>query len=397
MGARRLRDRLAGRRVRPGGAWQVTDGRGAILTHPGRAIPPVTMAVHHIIDADVAGAPPFRDAAPAILRGDFVALAAHRASFEQRWCTPELTGGLPWICTWKCALRLWPDAPSFSNQVLRYWRMPAGLDRDLGLPVHRAGPDAYVTAHHLRDMLAVAPRRAADRVERRARPAAAGLCRAVQGQAVARGRRREPSPPSPPTATRMSASRRATRPRGERASRSLRRRQRRRHCCDEPYRLIRTRRSRRSFESHARDANSRRGAAAAYDPRRPPTVSRHRCILPACRTAQTIVAPPSITKLCPVVKPPAFAARNTAMPAISSGTPMRRSGAPLVEGFEGCRVVPQRLGEIGLDQPGADRVDPDVGRPVFGGEVARELHVGGLRDAIGADDRRALAARRSTR
>ncbi len=136
-----------------GGTWQVTDGRGAVLTNPGRPIPPVTAAVHHIVDSDVAGAPAFRDAAPAILRGDFAALAAHRASFEQRWCTPELAGGIPWICTWKCALRLWPNAPSFSNQVLRYWRMPAGLDRDVGLPVHRAGPDAYVTAHHLRDML----------------------------------------------------------------------------------------------------------------------------------------------------------------------------------------------------------------------------------------------------
>lgn len=140
-----------------GGVWQVTSGRGSILIHPGRSIPPVTMAVHHIIDADVTDAPPFRDAAPAILRGEHVALAAHRATFEERWCTPELTGGLPFICTWKCALRVWPDAPSFSNQVLRYWRMPAGLDRDLGLPVHRAGPDAYVTAYHLRDMLAVAP------------------------------------------------------------------------------------------------------------------------------------------------------------------------------------------------------------------------------------------------
>lgn len=140
----------------PDGVWQVAPTRGSILTHPGRAIPPVTAAIHHIIDSDVADAPPFREAAPGILRSGTVALAAHRASFEGRWCTPELTGGTPWICTWKCALRVWPGAPSFSNQVLRYWRMPAGLDRDLGLPVHRAGPDAYVTAHHLRDMLAVA-------------------------------------------------------------------------------------------------------------------------------------------------------------------------------------------------------------------------------------------------
>ena len=64
------------------GTWQVTADRGSVLTYPGRTIPPVTMAVHHIIDADVADAPAFRDAAPGILRGDFVALAAHRATFE---------------------------------------------------------------------------------------------------------------------------------------------------------------------------------------------------------------------------------------------------------------------------------------------------------------------------
>ena len=34
--------------------------------------------------------------------------------------------------------------------------MPEGLDRETGLPVHRAMPDAYVTAHHLRDMLSQA-------------------------------------------------------------------------------------------------------------------------------------------------------------------------------------------------------------------------------------------------
>jgi exodeoxyribonuclease X len=135
--------------------WDLDRERGARFVNPGRPIPPVTMAVHHIIDADVAGAPFWRDVAPSILRPDrgTVALAAHRASFEQRFCTPPLSGGARWICTWKCALRLWPDSPGFSNQVLRYWRMPTGLDRDIGLPVHRAMPDAYVTAHHLRDML----------------------------------------------------------------------------------------------------------------------------------------------------------------------------------------------------------------------------------------------------
>lgn len=37
--------------------------------------------------------------------------------------------------------------------MLRYLRMPEGLVHTIGLPAHRAMPDAYVTAHHLRDML----------------------------------------------------------------------------------------------------------------------------------------------------------------------------------------------------------------------------------------------------
>ncbi len=37
--------------------------------------------------------------------------------------------------------------------MLRYLRRPEGLVHEQGLPAHRAGPDAYVTAHHLRDML----------------------------------------------------------------------------------------------------------------------------------------------------------------------------------------------------------------------------------------------------
>ena len=141
----------------PSGRWSIGGGDGAAYVNPRRLIPAVTQAVHHIIDADVADAPDWPDIAPGVLRNTgAIALAAHRASFEQRFCTPVLTGGADWICTWKCALRLWPDSPSFSNQVLRYWRQPAGLDRARGLPVHRAFPDAYVTAHHLRDMLALA-------------------------------------------------------------------------------------------------------------------------------------------------------------------------------------------------------------------------------------------------
>ncbi|GHD05153.1 DNA polymerase III subunit epsilon [Tianweitania populi] len=137
------------------GRWHVNEERGALLVNPGRPILPDTMAVHHIIDADVADAPFWKTIASSVLRPEkgVLALAAHRAAFEQRYCTPRFTGNADWICTWKCALRLWPHLPRFSNQMLRYQRMPEGLVREIGLPAHRAMPDAYVTAHHLRDML----------------------------------------------------------------------------------------------------------------------------------------------------------------------------------------------------------------------------------------------------
>lgn len=142
------------------GLWSVSaTSRGARFVNPGRPISPDTMAVHHILDEWVADAPFWKDVAPSVLRPDTpaAALAAHRAAFEQRYCTSRLSGGATWICTWKCALRVWPELPRFSNQMLRYQRRPEGLVHKRGLPAHRALPDAYVTAHHLRDMLNAVP------------------------------------------------------------------------------------------------------------------------------------------------------------------------------------------------------------------------------------------------
>ena len=139
--------------------WQVAPGYTSLLVNPERPITPQTSAVHHIVDEDVTNAPPWPEAVARMLHAPgepITALAAHSVKFEQQWITDALTGGLPFVCTYKCALRLWPDAPSHSNQALRYWRKPAGLDRAVANVAHRAGPDAYVTAFHLRDMLALA-------------------------------------------------------------------------------------------------------------------------------------------------------------------------------------------------------------------------------------------------
>lgn len=144
-------------------AWKVGQPR-SLLTNPGCPIPPETSAVHHLIDSDVALCDGWKDALRYALTspspdGDTerLALAAHSAKFERLWVDaagPDYASpGIHWLCTYKLSMRLWPDAPTHSNMGLRYWRKPEGLRRDLAMPAHRAGPDAYVTAFLLRELL----------------------------------------------------------------------------------------------------------------------------------------------------------------------------------------------------------------------------------------------------
>ena len=120
------------------------------------AIPPETRAVHHICMADVAGLDPFAATRPLLFAGTPVlsALVAHNLDFEARFLGDH---GALTICTLKAALRVWPDAPGHSNGVLRYWLEDRGLlslVHNTAMPPHRAGPDAYVTAHILKALFA---------------------------------------------------------------------------------------------------------------------------------------------------------------------------------------------------------------------------------------------------
>lgn len=131
---------------------------GNYLVNPGHPIPPVTRAVHHISDAEVAGAPAPAQATQSLMNGMEAGdmFAAHNAEFEQAFFNG---GDHHWICTLKCAQHLWPEAPRHSNQVLRYWLgidTEQGFDAALSMPPHRAGPDAYVTAFILRRLLLLA-------------------------------------------------------------------------------------------------------------------------------------------------------------------------------------------------------------------------------------------------
>jgi exodeoxyribonuclease X len=133
-------------------------GYGSRLFGAERGIPPETMAVHHIREAEIAGRPLFGTFdLEELLHGESGAandgappdaLVAHNAAFEGLWFTPTVIGNMPLICTLKAASRVWGDAPGHSNGVLRYW---LGLDliESRAMPPHRAGPDAYVTANIL--------------------------------------------------------------------------------------------------------------------------------------------------------------------------------------------------------------------------------------------------------
>ena len=124
-----------------GGALDSTWHR---LVQPTTEMTLEALATHHITpdEAKVNGIP--WEEAKAILEIKDGIYVAHNADFEKQFFNPE---GSEWIDTWKVALRIWPDAPSHSNQVLRYF-----LNLEVGvraMPPHRALPDAWVTAHIL--------------------------------------------------------------------------------------------------------------------------------------------------------------------------------------------------------------------------------------------------------
>lgn len=123
---------------------------------------PGAQGVHHITLDEIAGLP---TCAPEHLLwlcegADF--LVAHNASYERTFLTGALIGevegkwnevsGPRWIDTLKCAKRAWEEAPEFGLQALRYWR-GLKLDPALALPAHRAGPDSYVGAQLLVELL----------------------------------------------------------------------------------------------------------------------------------------------------------------------------------------------------------------------------------------------------
>ena len=137
----------------------LTGGVWSGLVSPGGPIPPEASAVHHLTEASFSGEGVWPDLTAAwvdMLRHCKTmpeAYAAHNSTFDRGFIARLGYGGsAPWLCTWRCALHLWPDAPAYGNQVLRYY---LGLKPGLppGLAPHRALYDAIVTSELLKEML----------------------------------------------------------------------------------------------------------------------------------------------------------------------------------------------------------------------------------------------------
>ncbi len=140
--------------------------RWSSLIRPTCPMSSVGRAAHHISDAELAdkwtmaemlkerglpeyGRCPQEEEIEAVF-------AAHNAEFDLQML---LQSGVPQdflpkrvICTYKCARHLWPKAPKFSNQVLRYW-LDVDVPKITSLPPHRALPDVMVTQAILCRML----------------------------------------------------------------------------------------------------------------------------------------------------------------------------------------------------------------------------------------------------
>ena len=130
------------------------------LCDPGRGIPPEAMAVHHITEADVRGRPTPAQALKAAVESlDWPRVSvAHNAKFD-RGMIPDVGWNPQWVCTYKCAIVQWPDAPGYSNQVLRYWLglQPTMLLDHPHLSPHRALYDIIVTREIFKALLMFRP------------------------------------------------------------------------------------------------------------------------------------------------------------------------------------------------------------------------------------------------
>lgn len=123
------------------------------LVNPGIPIPPEASAIHHIVDGDVKGSPSIEEAMVPFFEKEFDYVIAHNAAFDKRFMD---FGTCPWLCTWKLSMRVYPDAPSYGNQVLSYYLGLPRPEHAAASMAHRALYDSEVTSHLFLDILSKA-------------------------------------------------------------------------------------------------------------------------------------------------------------------------------------------------------------------------------------------------
>lgn len=121
-----------------------------------RPIPPEISAIHHLTDDDIAGHEKFTsytldERLPATFNRNKVVLVAHNAAFDKAFVDPAKR--YPWVCTYRLALHLLPDAPGHSNQTLRYYLGSHPQDVPENLHPHRALYDALTTWEVFKELM----------------------------------------------------------------------------------------------------------------------------------------------------------------------------------------------------------------------------------------------------
>lgn len=125
------------------------------LINPQQDFDAVCRAAHHIRPDEVANSPTLADWMGDNFPSDRL-IAAHNAAFDKEHLgetTPE--GKHAYLCTWRLAQHLYPDAPRFTNQILRYYLDldVSDMPEEAGGIVHRALYDTWCTAKMVLRML----------------------------------------------------------------------------------------------------------------------------------------------------------------------------------------------------------------------------------------------------
>lgn len=138
-------------RSRTGSPWLISDLWDTLINPGDVPISFGAMGVHHITPDMVNYAPMLEAAVPKkhLLRDHRVVRAAHNSKFDRDFIE-KVFPKTRWICTMKCARRVWPGLDSYSDQALRYalgvnvepYNLPAAK-------AHRALFDTIITAEIL--------------------------------------------------------------------------------------------------------------------------------------------------------------------------------------------------------------------------------------------------------